>query len=246
MDAPQIEIRDTVDELNLLAAELLVSAIERAQEARPRAAIAVSGGSTPRRLYAALGRRPWRERIEWSRLHVFLVDERFVPHDDDESNVRMIRETLLATSPLPEANLHEVPFLPGEPEAAARAYEDELRAFFVNRPRPRFDFMLLGMGSDGHTASLFPGTDAVHLVDQFVAATWNPSLQSQRISLTLPVLNATASVAFLVAGADKIEAVRAVVEERAQVLPAAHVAPDDGELVWLLDRAAAGLLGRQS
>lgn len=242
MAPPQIQVHDDRDQLNAVAAELLVQSVADALERRPRAAIALSGGSTPRRLYAALGRRPWRERIDWPRLHVFVVDERFVPPDDDESNERMIRETLLASSPLASSNFHPVPFMPGLPAESARAYEGALRAFFGVAERPAFDFVLLGMGPDGHTASLFPGTDAVNIKDRLVAATVNPAAQSQRISLTLPVLNAARTATFLVSGGDKGEAVRAVVDERALALPASHVNPEDGRLIWLLDAAAAAPL----
>ena len=236
---PDVRVHDDLEKLSAAAAELIVQVLERAQPDRPRASIALSGGSTPRKLYAELGRHPWRERIDWPRLHVFLVDERFVPPDDDESNQRMIRETLLANSPLSEENFHPMPFIPNDPERAAREYERELSAFFGRGASFSLDLALMGMGPDGHTASLFPGTRAVEIADRWVAPTMNPAGPSQRLSLTLPVINAARTVVFLVAGADKAETVRAVIEEQAPVFPSAHVAPASGELIWLLDKAAA-------
>lgn len=239
---PDVRVYDDLEKLSTAAAEFIVQVMERAQAERPRASLALSGGSTPRKLYANLGRHPWRERLEWPRLHVFLVDERFVPPDDDESNQRMIRETLLATSPLPEENFHSMPFIPNNPERAARDYEQDLVAFFGRRDAPSLDLALMGMGADGHTASLFPGTKAVEIADRWVVPTMNPAGPSQRLTLTLPVINAARTVVFLVAGADKAETLRAVIEEQPAVFPSAHVAPASGELIWLLDKAAASRL----
>ncbi|MFN0071107.1 MAG: 6-phosphogluconolactonase [Chloroflexota bacterium] len=239
---PDIQIHATAEQVGYAAAELIVQAIETALAERPRGSIALSGGSTPRRLYADLGRRPWRERIEWSRLHVFVVDERFVPPEDEESNQRMIRETLLSTSPLPEENFHPMQFLPNEPERAAHEYQRELAGFFGREGLPALDLALLGMGADGHTASLFPGTRAVEIQDRWVAPTINPAGPSQRLTLTMPVINAARTVVFMVAGADKAETVRSVIQERPAAFPSAHVAPASGRLTWLLDHAAATAL----
>jgi 6-phosphogluconolactonase len=237
-----IRVVPDLDSLSSAAAEIVVDRVERAQTNHPRASIALSGGSTPRKLYADLGRHPWRERIDWPRLHVFVVDERFVPPEDDESNQRMIRETLLATSPLPEENFHPMPFIPNQPERAARDYEQELVAFFGRDNLPSFDVALMGMGPDGHTASLFPGTHAVEIKDHWVAATMNPAGPSQRITLTLPVINAARTVVYLITGADKSETLRSVIEERPPAFPTAHVQPTSGDLIWLLDKAAASKL----
>jgi 6-phosphogluconolactonase len=239
---PDVRVQPDLDRLSAAAAALIVDKLERAQADHPRATIALSGGSTPRKLYADLGRHPWRERIDWQRLHVFVVDERFVPPEDDESNQRMIRETLLATSPLPEGNFHPMPFIPNNPERAAREYEQELAAFFGRDKLPTLDVALMGMGPDGHTASLFPGTRAVEIIDRWVAPTINPSGPSQRLTLTLPVINAARNVIYLVAGGDKSETVRSVIEEQPPAFPTSHVAPTSGELIWLLDRAAASRL----
>jgi 6-phosphogluconolactonase len=237
-----VRVGANMEQLSTMAAELIVQELERALAARPRASIALSGGSTPRRLYADLGRHPWRERIDWPRLHVFMVDERYVPPDDEASNQRMIRETLLATSPLREQNFHPMPFIPNEPERAAREYEQELRAFFGLGSLPSLDLALMGMGPDGHTASLFPGTSAVEIKDRWVAPTMNPAGPSQRLTLTLPVINAAALVVFLIAGADKSETLRLVIQEQPAAFPAAHVAPTSGRLIWLVHEEAASHL----
>lgn len=241
---PDLRIVADADQLSQAAADLLCSCVESTLRDGDRCAIALSGGSTPRRLYGMLGQEPWRGRIDWLRLHAFIVDERFVPPDHADSNERMIRETLMATSPLPDTNLHPIPYMPDGPEAAAARYEEELRRFFGSAEPPRFDLILLGMGADGHTASLFPGTSAPEVADRLVIPSVNPAAGAQRVTLTLPVLNAAAAAAFLVAGADKAETLRAVLEERRPSFPAALVRPA-GRLTWLVDEAAASRLERR-
>lgn len=242
----EIKVYPDLEALNAAVAELIIASVATALESRPRASLALSGGSTPRRLYAELGHHPYRERIDWNRLHVFLVDERFVPPDDEESNQRMIRETLLSTSPLPERNFHPMPFIPNAPERAAHDYESELKSFFSLDSAPQLDILLLGMGPDGHTASLFPGTAAVNIHDRWVAPTVNPAGPSQRLTLTLPVLNRARTAAFMITGADKAETLREVIEERPAVLPAAHVELESGDLHWLVDSAAGSRLSNAS
>jgi len=237
-----IRVSPDIEQLSRAAANLLSDRIAAALRDAPRATIALSGGSTPRRLYTLLGEAPWRDRIDRPRLHVFIVDERFVPPDHEDSNQRLMRETLLSFSPLAEANFHPIPYIEGNPDEAARLYETDLRRHFGDQDPPRFDVILLGMGPDGHTASLFPGTDAAQVVDRLVIPTVNPAGGSQRISLTLPVLNAAALDVFLVAGQDKAETLRAVINERRRDLPAALVEPTDGELIWLVDQAAESRL----
>lgn len=237
-----IRISSDLERLSRIAADVLTDRIAAKVRQAPRVAVALSGGSTPRRLYNLLGEAPWRERIDWSRLHVFIVDERFVPADHEESNQRLLRETLLASSALSEANFHPIPYVEGDPSNAAQRYEAELRRHFGDQEPPRFDVILLGMGPDGHTASLFPSTDTADIADRLVIPTVNPAGGSQRISLTLPVLNAAALDVFLVTGQDKAETLRAVIQERRRDLPAALVEPNDGELIWLVDQAAASRL----
>lgn len=238
-----LRIATDAEDLSQRAAGLFRHVVERALAGGERAAVALSGGSTPRRLYAMLGEEPWRGRIDWPRLHIFVVDERFVPPDHPESNRRMIRETLLAASPLPDANFHPIPYTPDGPEAAAERYAEDLRAFF-GPGLPHFDLILLGMGADGHTASLFPGTDAADVRDRLAIPSVNSSTGAQRVTITLPVINAAQRAAFLVTGPDKAEALRRVFVERDPALPATRVGLASGELTWLVDQAAAALLRR--
>jgi 6-phosphogluconolactonase len=233
------------------AAEVFAAETAAAVRARGAAFVALSGGSTPRALHALLADEagPFRARVPWASLHVFWGDERHVPPDHADSNYRMARETLLSRVPIQPGQIHR---MPGEERDAARAaerYAETLRQVFVAHGRlaerwPRFDLVLLGMGADGHTASLFPGTGAVHEAQRLVVAPWVPKLGSHRITLTAPVLNHASTAAFLVTGADKAEALAAVLEGPPQpdVYPSQVVRPLDGTLLWLVDRAAAARL----
>jgi 6-phosphogluconolactonase len=223
------------------AARRFVALAGEAIEQRGHFAVALAGGGTPAGLYRRLAQEPQRGQVNWPRVWVFFGDERCVPPDNAESNYRMARETLLASVPLAEQNIHRVH---GEKpaEQAAAQYAQELRAKLG--PGPSFDLVLLGMGEDGHTASLFPGMPALAIRDEWVVASDVPVYvrpQVRRVTLTLPVLNAARQVLFLVAGGNKAGAVRAVLgeQEAAQPLPAALVRPEAGGLTWLLDRAAA-------
>jgi 6-phosphogluconolactonase len=207
-------------------------------QARDPFTVALSGGSTPRRLYQILATTSGR--VPWERVHVFWGDERCVPPDHPESNYRMAREALLDHVPLPAKNVHRVR---GEwaPEAAAQAYAVELEDFF-GAPWPRFDLILLGLGSDGHTASLFPGSDTLHERERPIAvatATYQDR-PAQRVTFTLPLINAARHVLFLVSGADKADIVQRVLETAGEHYPAGRVQPGAGRLTWLLDQAAAG------
>lgn len=208
-----------------------------------RFAVALSGGSTPRRLYQLLAQPPWREAMPWPRLHLFWGDERFVPHDHADSNYRMAHEAMLARVPIPPENIHPIAFA-GTAAEAAGAYQRELQAYYgadrLDPGRPLFDVMLLGMGPDGHTASLFPGKPALAERQRWVAEVPVPGLNPlvPRVTLTYPALDSSRSTAFLAAGGDKQAMLRRVLAGDAE-LPAARVAPV-GELVWFVDRAASG------
>lgn len=222
--------------LHEAAAEALIAVVNGAVEARGRAAVALSGGETPRGLYRLLAEEPFRERLPWARLHAFWGDERAVPPDHPESNFRLAREALFDHVPLPAENLHRIE---GElaPEAAAARYEALLQGFFAGEA-PAFDIVLLGLGSDGHTASLFPGSTALGEACRLVVAASGPPPLTSRITLTLPVLNGARCVCFLVVGAAKSTALAEVLYgERA--LPAQEVRPESGELFFFVDRAAA-------
>lgn len=236
--------------LNRAAAEAFAARTDAAVQARRVSTVALAGGSTPRALYGLLaGDASFRARIPWGGIHFFWGDERHVPPDDPESNYRMAHEAMLSRVPVPAANVHRIPTENPDAAAAADAYEREVRDFFTVRGLmregfPRFDLVLLGMGADGHTASLFPGTAAVHETNRMVTASWVPKLRSYRVTLTPPVLSNAAAVVFLVSGAEKAETLRAVLEGewRPEVHPSQAIRPEQGELLWLVDHAAARLL----
>jgi len=204
--------------------------------------VALSGGSTPRRLYQYLAEPGYCDRFPWQRTHWFWGDERFVPHDNEQSNYRMVHDALFAHVQVPPANIHPVPTEGVAPEAAASAYDRELRAFYgadrLDPARPLFDVNLLGLGEDGHTASLFPGSPALAERDKWVVPSPGPK-SDVRITLTYPALESSAQVAFLVAGRGKREML-ARLRGGDEALPAAHVHPK-GSLHIFGDVAATGV-----
>jgi 6-phosphogluconolactonase len=212
--------------------------IDRAAATTGRFAVALSGGSTPRRLYELLATAEFRGRMPWATTHLFWGDERFVPPDHPDSNFRMADEALIRRVPIPAANVHAIP-TDGTPADAARRYEQTLRAYYgaaqLDPARPLFDAMLLGLGPEGHTASLFPGTAALAERNAWVLSVIGAKPQA-RITLTYPALESSRAVAFLVAGAEKRDILRRVRSGEAG-LPAAGLRPQ-GELWWLTDEAA--------
>ena len=202
---------------------------------RGRFTVALSGGATPRAMHRLLASEAFAGRVDWARVHVFWGDERCVPPHHPDSNYRMARETLLDHVPIPAANIHR---MRGEidPTEAAAAYEVELRAVFGAGTTPRLDLILLGMGDDGHTASLFPGAAAVREGERWVVAHYVEKLGAWRLTLTPVVINASAQVTFVVAGAEKAGVLRAVLEgpHQPDVLPAQVVRPAEGRLRWMV------------
>lgn len=208
--------------------------------------VALAGGSTPEMLYGLLAAPPFREAVEWRNVHFFFGDERAVPPEDADSNYRMANAALFSPLAMPAANIHRMRAEILNLAAAGRAYEAELRTHFaLSGPDsvPRFDLILLGMGPDGHTASLFPHKPALQEKARLVVAS-EPGLKPfvPRLTLTFPVLNAAANVLFLVAGADKAATLHRVLNGPADpdALPSQSVAPTEGSLIWLADRAAMG------
>lgn len=239
----ELRVLDDEAALARAAAEVFRDAARAAVTARGTFAVALAGGRTPRAAYALLAdaAAPYRAAIPWERVQVWFGDERAVPGGDPRSNVRMAREALLARVPIPEANVHAVEgALP--PEEAARRYDAALRALASGGAAPRLDLVLLGLGADGHTASLFPGSAALAERERLAVAVEAPAEPPHRITVTLPVLAAAAEIAFLVAGEGKRAALaRALAPERdPDPVPAARVRPRDGTVRWLVDRAAAG------
>jgi 6-phosphogluconolactonase len=239
-----VELRrlTTPQDLFQAAAEEVIRAATSAVAQRGRFAIALSGGSTPKNLYTLIAANA-SANLPWDRMFFFWGDERHVPPDDPDSNYRMAKESLLAKVAIPPANIFPVPAEDPDASAAAEAYEQTLRKFFGLAPGefPRFDLILLGMGPDGHTASLFPETAALQEKSRLVVANWVEKLQTSRITFTLPVLNAARCVAFLVSGTDKAVVLHEVLEGNAAVekYPSKLVRPSDGRLIWFVDRAAA-------
>ena len=242
----ELFIAGNVDDLAREAAGRVVESAHRAIQARGRFSIALSGGSTPRRLYQLLTQPPYRMAIDWSRVHVFFADERFVPHAHPDSTVLLVRETLLRGVPLPAENFHAMRTESGTPEECAAYYVEELAAFFAGAV-PALDLVLLGMGPDGHTASLFPGhPEATGVV---AAVHDSPKPPAIRLTLTLETLRAARELMFLVTGADKAETLAQVFKcgiDDPGSLPAARVSASDGRSSWLVDPDAARLIQGQT
>jgi 6-phosphogluconolactonase len=212
-----------------------------------RFTVALAGGSTPKGLYTLLATNT---TLPWEKMYFFFGDERHVPPDDPGSNYRMARETLLSKVSIPAGNVFRVPAENPDAGQAASSYEQTLRQFFQTPPGsfPRIDLILLGMGPDGHTASLFPGTKALQEKSRLVVANWVEKFKTDRITLTLPVLNNGAMVTFLVSGQDKADALKKVLEgnQPGELFPSKLIHPTDGKLIWLMDRAAAADLSGRS
>ena len=243
LSAPRVVVGRDAAEATRLAAQEVVARAQAAVSLRGRFTLALSGGHTPQGLHALLAdpEEPFRDRIAWAATEVFFGDERCVGPDHPESNYGSARASLFARVPLPPANVHR---LRGEddPAAAAAAYEAELRRSVPSeRGVPRLDLVLLGLGRDGHTASLFPGTAALAEETRLVVANEVPQVGGFRLTFTFPLLCAARAVAFLVAGEDKAAPVANVLEGHGD-LPAARVRPADGDLAWFLDEAAASRL----
>ncbi|HTO76742.1 MAG TPA: 6-phosphogluconolactonase [Thermoanaerobaculia bacterium] len=244
--APEVRTLEDVDRIAQAAAAEFLSSTGEALRNAPTAAVALSGGSTPRKLYALLASDDFRGRVRWPRIHFFFGDERHVGPEDAESNYRMAAETMLSRVPVPPENVHRIRAEDPSAEAAARSYEREIEEHFRLAPGqfPRFDLALLGLGTDGHTASLFPGTKGLSETRRRAVSNWIGKLDTERITLTAPTFNAAAEVVFLVCGDDKSAPLKSVLEgayEPTQ-LPAQLIRPGAGRLLWLADRAAASRL----
>ena len=235
--------------LSAYAADLFVQAAQEAIAARGRFTVALTGGSSPHRTYELLAQAPHSSRIEWANVFVFLGDERFVPTDDERSNYGMCRRLLLDHAPIPAAQVLPIPTGTATVQEAAAEYAQTLARVFAQSadgPPPALDLILLGMGDDGHCASLFPGMPTLHVADRWVVSSPPGTLPPpvDRVTCTFPVLNAARQVVFLVNGEKKAAPVRDIFEGGAGMdrHPAAAVYPASGTLKWLLDEAAASLL----
>jgi 6-phosphogluconolactonase len=230
--------------LSRAAAEFFVSQSQFAIRDNGRFTVALSGGLTPETFYALLATEAYHVRVEWDKVFFFWSDERCVPPDHIDSNYRMARYALLDQVPVPPQNIFRIRG-EDEPHKAANEYDSLIREFFsAEDAPPRFDLILLGLGGDGHTASLFPNTDALHVTDTWAVATFIDEQRAWRITFTLPTINAAQFAMFLVNGSSKARIVEQIFDDAAQELPAQRVAPDDGDLIWLMDDEAAAYLNR--
>jgi 6-phosphogluconolactonase len=236
---PEVRILNTPAELFQAAAAEFAALAAQAVKTSGRFSVALSGGSTPKSLYSLLASGSI-SNIPWDKIFFFFGDERFVLPDDPESNYRMARETGLF-SKVPSDHVFRVLTEEKDADAAALNYDQTLRKFFSLQPGefPRFDLVLLGLGPDGHTASLFPGTAALTEKSRLVVANWVEKFHSYRITFTLPVLNRATNVTFLASGPDKASILKEVLDNESANLPSQKVHPSDGKLVWLVDQAAA-------
>jgi len=243
----KIRIFPTPADLFRAVAEEFVEAAGKAIASRGRFTVALSGGSTPRGLYSLFAVN--YAAFDWNRTFLFFGDERHVPPDDPESNYRMVKESLLTKVNIPAGNVFRVNAENPDAAAAAADYEAQMRAFFAlgTGQLPRFDLILLGLGPDGHTASLFPGSDGLKEQSRLVIANWVEKFKTYRISFTFPVLNSAAEALFLTSGPDKADIAHQVLDgEAIPPYPAQQVQPADGRLLWMLDEAAARKLAPES
>ena len=237
----QIKIVPDSVKLARVAADEFHRMAEAAVQERSRFAVAFSGGNTPRAVYSLLASE--HKELPWDRIHIFFGDERHVSPDHPDSNFRMASESLLTKVPIPEKNVHRIR-AELEADDAAKEYEQELREFFhlIDHEWPRFDLVFLGIGEDGHTASLFPGSKALAEASRRVVANWVEKFKAFRITLSFPVLNHAAEVVFLVSGAGKAQILSEILRPGIKKYPAQNVQPENGRLLWLVDQDAGSLL----
>ena len=239
-----IQIYPNQESLSFGAARLFVRQAGLACKDRGRFSVALSGGHTPQRTYELLAQSPFRDQVAWSQTHVFWGDERCVPPEGPQSNARVARLLLLEQVPIPPHQIHPI-FCARSPKEAAQDYEDLLRSFFGEGPT-RLDLIFLGLGEDGHTASLFPQTPVLNEGKRWAAETYLPQQDLYRVTLTPPLINQTAVVAFLVAGDTKAPILKEVLEgpRHPHRYPAQLIHPSSGRLQWLVDKEAASQLSR--
>lgn len=243
----QIALYPDTDSLSHEAAQYIVRLANEATVTRGRFSIALSGGSTPKVLYSLLATEPYLSQINWSSVEIFWSDERCVSPDDTESNYAMANEVLLSKIPIQPRQVHRMPAEKADRDAASQEYTLEMQRVFGTNGIPAFDLIQLGMGPEGHTASLFPHQQSLHEQQRLVMPVSVPKPPPPRLTFTPPLLNAARHVLFLVTGSEKADAVQAVLEGpyQPEEYPAQLVRPAAGEVTWMLDTAAAGKLTRK-
>jgi 6-phosphogluconolactonase len=242
----ELRVYGDAGQLARAAAELFVNTAADSIEARGRFGVALSGGTTPRRLYKLLATSAFSSRVDWGRVEIFWGDERYVPANDPDSNYRMTADALLRHVPIPAANAHRVPTEISSPSAAAAGYEEQIRQSFADSSMPQFDLIYLGLGTNGHTASLFPHSPTLREQSCLVVADFVAEVNGWRITMSAPLLNRGRIVVFLVQGQEKAQVLRDVLlgPSDPERLPAQLIAPE-GKLLWIVDEAAATLLSRR-
>ncbi|MFT4017825.1 MAG: 6-phosphogluconolactonase [Agriterribacter sp.] len=237
-----LHIQQDPEAVSLELAEWITAAIASVLQKQDKCTLVLTGGNSPRRLYELLATAPYNERIDWSRLHIFWGDERAVPFTDDRNNAKMTYSHLLSKVPVLKENVH-IMQTDIEPEQSAAAYEKILHSYFEETGKS-FDIVLSGMGDDGHTLSLFPGTEVIHEKKLWVKAFYLAPQQMFRITLTAPIVNRAAKIAFLTFGAGKAHALKEVLEGKydPDLYPSQVIQPEAGELHWFTDTAAAAEL----
>jgi 6-phosphogluconolactonase len=251
----QLHIFENINELSKRVADWMIEHINNTLQQQDRFTLVLSGGGTPKKLHELLSSDDYKNEIDWSKLHIFWGDERFVPFNDDRSNSKMCFDTLLNNVPVPKEQIHKMQTENITPEDSAKAYEEVLKKYFPEAASPQlqttnyklqtFDLVLLGMGDDGHTLSLFPGkTEVIHETKKLCTSLWLESQNMYRVTLTHPIVNYSAAVAFLVTGSGKAKALHEVLKGNynPDVYPSQIVKPTNGELHWFVDEAAASLL----
>jgi 6-phosphogluconolactonase len=240
----QISVYPDTDTLSRDAAQYIVRLANESVVLHGRFTIALSGGTTPRKLYGMLGDEPYRSQIDWALVDIFWSDERCVPPDSEDSNYLLAQQVLLNKIPIPAAQIHRMPADELDRDTASQAYTNAMRRVFATNGIPSFDLIQLGMGPEGHTASLFPHQASLHEQQRLVMPVSVPKPPPPRLTFTPPILNAAHNILFLVTGADKADAVQAVLEDEynPDEYPAQIVRPTNGEVVWMLDTKAASTL----
>ncbi len=236
----QLHISKDIKELSVNATNWLVGHIQQTLQKQDRYTLVLSGGSTPKLMNELLSSDAYKDKVDWSKLHIFFGDERFVPLTDERNNAKMAFETLLNNVPVPRKQVHIMQTENTSPEGSAKAYEELMHGYFDNT-QSTFDCILLGMGDDGHTLSLFPGkTEVIHETEKWCTAFWLQDQDMYRITLTHPVANGCAAVVFLASGPKKAHALREVLkgEYNPDLYPSQIIKPA-GELLWFVDEAAA-------
>lgn len=238
----QLHISKDTSELSTTVADWMVDYINKTLQKQERFTLVLSGGSTPNKLHELLASDAYKNKIDWSKVHCFWGDDRFVPFNDERNNAKMAFDTLLNHVPVAKEHIHIMQTENITPEDSSKAYQVVLKNYFPETSSTTFDLVLLGMGDDGHTLSLFPGkTEVLHETEKLCTSLWLESQDMYRITLTHPIVNQSAAVAFLVTGANKADALHEVLEGayNPDLYPSQIIKPVNGELHWFLDEAAA-------